>query len=372
MGAPDQAWEGRLESGSAASAWVSFASMRDAEQRGHEQQRREGREKQAADDGAAERRILSGLDRHRRHADDHRERRHQHRPEARGARLQRGGDRVLAFGELFAREADDENAIGGGDAHAHDGAGQRGHGQRGVSDEQHPDDAGQSGRKRHDDDERIEPGLEIDDDQQVDQDDRKAKADEQLLIGAGHGGRLTANGDGRAFGKIGARIVDDLLDVGRHAAEIAILRRRVDIDGAANVVMRDDRVERLGRERREAAKQLRRLRGGQRQVLERAKRIDVILRRLDRNRIGHAIGRVQPVGRRRLGAARKRRLNAGRRVAFRQSDDAGEFAIEIHLQRRDPGTVPGCADRRRPGTRRIFASSLLAKARLASRSAPAI
>ena len=41
-----------------------------------------------------------------------------------GARLQRGGERVLAFGELFAREADDENAVGGGDAHAHDRAGQ--------------------------------------------------------------------------------------------------------------------------------------------------------------------------------------------------------------------------------------------------------
>ena len=79
--------------------------------------------------------------------------------------------------------------------------------------------------------------------------------------------------------------------------------------------------------------QLGRLGGGQRQVLELAERIDVILRRLDRNRIGHAVGRAQPVGRRRLGAARQRRLDAGRGVVFRQPDDAGEFAVEVDLER---------------------------------------
>ena len=57
--------------------------------------------------------------------------------------------------EPFAREADHQHAVGGGDAHAHDGAGQRRHRQRGVGREQHPDDAGERGRQRGDDDERI-------------------------------------------------------------------------------------------------------------------------------------------------------------------------------------------------------------------------
>ena len=64
-----------------------------------------------------------------------------------------------------------------------------------------------------------------------------------------------------------------------------------------------------------------------------AKELLVDLRRLDGNRIGHAICRVQPVGRRRLRAARQRRLNAGSGIAFRQPDDPGEFAIEIDFQR---------------------------------------
>ena len=97
--------------------------------------------------------------------------------------------------------------------------------------------------------------------------------------------------------------------------------------------MRNDRVEWLGREGGETAQQLGRRSGGQRQVFEFAKRIDAILRRLDGNRIGHAVGRVQPVGRRRLRAARQRRLKAGSGIVFGQPDDAGEFAIEIDLQR---------------------------------------
>ena len=67
-----------------------------------------------------------------------------HRPESRAARLQRGGQRVLAFRELLARETDDQNAVGRGDAHAHDRAGESGHGQGRKGQEQHPDDAGRA------------------------------------------------------------------------------------------------------------------------------------------------------------------------------------------------------------------------------------
>ena len=82
---------------------------------------------------------------------------------------------VGALGQSLAREADDENAVGGRDAHAHDRAGQGRHRQRRAGDEQHPDDARERGRQGADDDERIEPGLKIDDDQQIDQHDRRAR-----------------------------------------------------------------------------------------------------------------------------------------------------------------------------------------------------
>src|SRR6267143_3112346 len=43
---------------------------------------------------------------------------------------------------VVIRERDHEDAVGGGDADAHDGAHQRGHAEGGVRHEQHPDDAG--------------------------------------------------------------------------------------------------------------------------------------------------------------------------------------------------------------------------------------
>ena len=53
---------------------------------------------------------------------------------------------ILARVHALARETDDQDAVGGGDAHAHDGARQRRHADRRVRQEQHPDDAGQRGR----------------------------------------------------------------------------------------------------------------------------------------------------------------------------------------------------------------------------------
>src|SRR3954465_121183 len=79
-----------------------------------EEQGRDRRERAPADHGAAERRVLlaafTEAERHGHHADDHRQRGHQHRPEARDPRLDGGHARVGARGELVLREADDEDA----------------------------------------------------------------------------------------------------------------------------------------------------------------------------------------------------------------------------------------------------------------------
>ena len=69
--------------------------------------------------------------------------------------------------------------------------------------------------------------------------------------------------------------------------------------------MRDDGVARRPLDRGQAAEQLRAGAGagGHRHVFQPAHRADVALRRLDRDRIGDAGLRVQPVGRRGLRAA---------------------------------------------------------------------
>ena len=58
---------------------------------------------------------------------------------------------------LPPNKGDDENAVRGGDTHAHDGAGERGHRQRRSGGEQHPHDARKRRRQRGDDHKRIGP-----------------------------------------------------------------------------------------------------------------------------------------------------------------------------------------------------------------------
>ena len=70
----------------------------------------------------------------------------------------------------------DQDAVRGRDADAHDRAHQRRHAERRVRHEQHPGDAGERAGQRHQDDERVEPRLEVDDHQQVDEQHREEQA----------------------------------------------------------------------------------------------------------------------------------------------------------------------------------------------------
>ena len=84
-----------------AAARLASTVVKHAENDRNEHQRCDGCTDQAADHGAAERRVLFAAfaepERHRRHADDHGERRHQHRTEADEAGFERRRDRVAAF-----------------------------------------------------------------------------------------------------------------------------------------------------------------------------------------------------------------------------------------------------------------------------------
>ena len=129
----------------------------------------------------------------------------------------------------LARERDHEHAVRGRDAHAHDRAGQRRHRQRRVRREQHPDDAGERGRQRRDDHERIGPRLEVDDDQQIDQHDRAEQAEQQARERALHRAHLAEQRDASSPSARPSRCRRAPCGCRRDRAEVAVLRGRVDL-----------------------------------------------------------------------------------------------------------------------------------------------
>ena len=221
---------------------LRLALMNEAENRRNEQQRRHGRADEAADHGAAERRVQFGAERHGAHADNHRQRRHENRPETGETGVDRRRCSVGAFRQPLAGEADDENAVGGGDAHAHDRARQSGNRQRRAGDEQHPDDAGERSRQCADDDERIKPGLEVDDDQQVDEHHGERDADEELPKSVGHRLNLPSHHDGGPGRDLFRRLIQDFLDIGGDGAEIPFIVARENVYNRLHGIMRDDGV----------------------------------------------------------------------------------------------------------------------------------
>ena len=110
---------------------------------------------------------------------------------------------------------------------------------RRVRHEQHPDDARQRRRQRRDDDERIRPGLEIHNDQQVDQGDRSQQAEQQPSEGAVHGPDLSLQLHRPDLGRALRReLVDDTADVGGDGAEIPALHGGIDLHHRIEIVLR--------------------------------------------------------------------------------------------------------------------------------------
>ncbi len=186
-------WHGQ----SPATSWRSWVAscvgrcgcaVQQGEDGGNEDEGGDGGGGEAADDGAAERRVLfaafAEAERHGDHADDHGEGGHHDGTEAGSSGFDGGEDGVVMLFIALLGEGDDEDGVGGGDAHAHDGAHERGHAEGGAGGEEEEDDAGECGGQRGDDDEGIEPGLEVDDDEEVDEDDGEGEAADEADVGA--------------------------------------------------------------------------------------------------------------------------------------------------------------------------------------------
>src|SRR6185437_8017744 len=172
--------------------------------------------------------------------------------------------------------------VGRCDTHAHDGSHQRGDGQRGAREEQEEHNAGDGCGQRRDDDEGVEPRLEVDDYEQVDEHDGEDQAKEQTDVGAVHRLDLAAHVDEVAASKRSTVLVDDALYVMRDGAEIAVLHVGVDIERAADVVVRDDWHFRRARECGYVGEDFGACRagGGDGDVLQVLQRLDAVLRAL--------------------------------------------------------------------------------------------
>ena len=92
----------------------------------------------------------------------------------------RSPDRVAMDGDPLAGVGHEQDRIGCRRTHRHDRAHQRRHGNIRVGQEQRPCDARQCAGQGRNDDEGIDPGLEIDDDQEIHEHDRGEEAEEHF------------------------------------------------------------------------------------------------------------------------------------------------------------------------------------------------
>src|SRR5690349_5533624 len=102
--------------------------------------------------------------------------------------------------------------------------------------EQETDDPSKRGRKCGDDDERIEPGLKVHYDQEVDQNDGEDESAQQPEVRSTHGLKLAFNGY-EAAARQGLSVgIYNACDLAAHGSQVAALNVCVDINYSTNVV----------------------------------------------------------------------------------------------------------------------------------------
>src|ERR1700733_9064390 len=159
--------------GSLSSIGCHSPPVQHTEHRWDKEEGGDGGANQPANNGTAERSVLlptfTQAHCNRNKTDNHGQRGHQDGPKTRKAGFQSGTRRVALGLQMLLGEADHQDAVGRGHSDAHDGPHQRGDAQGGARDKQKDHYSRHGGGERGDDDERVQPGLEIDHDQEVDQ-----------------------------------------------------------------------------------------------------------------------------------------------------------------------------------------------------------
>src|SRR5207237_8747854 len=142
-----------------------------------------------------------------------------------------------------------------------------------------------------DDDEGIEPGLEVHDDQQVDEHDGEGEPGQEPDVGRPHGPQLPAHREEAAARELGPVGVRDPGDVTADGAEIAVLHGAVDVDDAADVVVGEHGHLAAAVDGGHVGQDAGPRRGGRadRNVLQVVTRLDPVLRRLGRQVVGDPV-----------------------------------------------------------------------------------
>jgi hypothetical protein len=166
-------------------------------------------------------------------------------------------------------------------------------------------------------------------------------------------------------------VVDRLLDILGDRAKIPSLRGRENLHHGLNVVLRHHGAGRRTVDLGDAAQHRRRRRSGagNRQRLQLAQRVNLVLRRLHHDRIGYAVVRIEEECRRDLRAAREIHHHAVGHVARGQTDVLRAGAVHVHIK---GGTAGRLLDARigDAGNERTRRSRLLAYLKFSTVLAP--
>ena len=169
---------------------------------------------------------------------------------------------------------------------------------------EHPENAGKSSRKRHQNDERIQPTLEVNGHQKIDDDDGKSNAELQSVERLFHCGDFTAQIEERSRRQL-LFLFDDGVNLIGNSTQIALVGVRIDVEGRLNIVVIDHDRRDISLQRREIRQQLtiRSVRRRNRRSLQCFERVDPVLGRLRHDLVIDSVLRIQPLIWSRLAAA---------------------------------------------------------------------
>jgi hypothetical protein len=203
-----------------------------------------------------------------------------------------------------------------------------------VGEEEREDDPTERRRQRGDDDERIQPRLEIHHDEQVEQEHGEDEAGQKPHVGIVHRPGLAAQREERAARERGRIFRDHFLHVAAHRAEIAILRRAVNVDHAADVVLRGALHLVRAIEAGDISEDLRRLAvaGHHRDVLDVVQRLHPVLRHLGHEVVVYAVLPIQEEHRRHLHAAAERIQYVARHLVLGEAGLQRLRAVHLDIE----------------------------------------
>src|SRR5260370_35957782 len=128
----------------------------------------------------------------------------------------------------MAYELDDHNAVGHHDSYHHHDTHQRHNVERGVRRQKEQQHAGESWWDGQQNDERVRPGVELRDQDQEDEDDRKNQADAKALERRAHTLNRAAQRQAHAFRQLG--VFEDLISPRTALAEVVLFRSDVQVN----------------------------------------------------------------------------------------------------------------------------------------------